>query len=135
MRKLFYSILFAIIFHALGYAQNNAKFKIILPQKNLSLNISPIKNTSYSFLLKSLSCTTATKTTFQSFISALPLIQLNKAVGKKSKLFFTGFSFGELLETAFNKVNTSLINSYDDEVPELFKDAPFTLKLKCVISF
>jgi hypothetical protein len=134
MRKLFYSILFAIIFHALGYAQNNAKFKIVLAQKTLPLRISTIKNTSHSFLLESLSSAAIPQTTLQSFISALPLIQLNKAAGKKSKLFFTEFSFGELLETAFNKVNTSLINTYDDEVPELFKDAPFTLKVKCIIS-
>jgi hypothetical protein len=134
MRKLFYSILFAIIFHALGYAQNNAKFKIVLAQKTLPLRISTIKNTSHSFLLESLSRAAIPQTTLQSFISALPLIQLNKAAGKKSKLFFTEFSFGELLETAFNKVNTALINTYDDEVPELFKDAPFTLKVKCIIS-
>lgn len=69
-----------------------------------------------------------------SVLSSLPLVKLKEIPGKKHHFIFTEFSFPDLTESFFNKLNIGWPNSYDDGVPELVKDASFSFKLKCIIS-
>jgi hypothetical protein len=134
MRKLFYSILFVMMLHSFVHAQKNAGLKIILLNQNIFLLPQKTKHPVNFFSLNKLPLPTEKKTKPQSFLSYLSAIKIKETAGKKNTSFFTAFSFGEFLETAFNNVDASLLNTYDDEVPELFKDAPFMLQLKYVIS-
>ena len=61
-----------------------------------------------------------------------PVLKLNKAV-KKPVLFFTELSFSDVLENSMNRLKPDLIYTYDDQVTELFKDAPSLFKVKCII--
>ena len=47
----------------------------------------------------------------------------------------TELSFSDVLEHSMNSLKTGLVNTYDDHITELFKDAPSLFKVKCIISF
>jgi len=51
----------------------------------------------------------------------------------KPVLIFSELSFSDIFETALNSLKTSLVNTYDDQVTELFKDAPSLFKVKWII--
>jgi len=57
------------------------------------------------------------------------------AVFRKSALIFTEFSFPDLMESTVNGINAGWVNTYDDHIPELFKDAPSLFTIKGIISF
>jgi hypothetical protein len=68
------------------------------------------------------------------FFNNEPLIAVNKKAAKPV-MIFAELSFGDVLENAMNKLKPGLVNTYDDELTELFKDAPSLLKVKCTIPF
>jgi hypothetical protein len=134
MRKLFYSILLVMFLHPFAHAQKNIKFTMVLPKQSFLSSAQKNKVHGNLFSFNHLKLVAESETKFQSFIAALPVIKITETATKRSLSFFAALSPGDLLENAFNKVNASLLNTYDDEVPELFKDAPFMVQLKCFIS-
>ena len=54
---------------------------------------------------------------------------------KKNTLLTSEFSLNDILENTINSVNANLLNTYDDHIAELFKNAPSLFKVKCIISF
>jgi hypothetical protein len=69
-----------------------------------------------------------------SFIAYLPIIKLKEMGTRKQVLFFSALSLNDILESSVNNINSGLLNTYDDQITELFKTAPSTVKLTCIIS-
>ncbi len=67
------------------------------------------------------------------FFNNQQLLKLKKTT-KKPVTFYADISFSDMLETSINRLKTDVIITYDDEIAELFKDAPSLLKVKCIIS-
>jgi hypothetical protein len=53
----------------------------------------------------------------------------------KPVIFYAALSFSDVLESTVNKLKPGLINTYDYELAELFKDAPSLFNVKCTITF
>jgi len=67
------------------------------------------------------------------FFNDQQVLQIKKA-GKVPVRFFTEISCSDMLEGSVNMFNPALINTYDDHITELFKEAPSLVKVKCVIT-
>jgi hypothetical protein len=82
-----------------------------------------------------------TRTVFTEEPAKMPLLVFNdqpvlipaKTV-KKAMMFFTELSFSDVLENSINNIRAGIINTYDDHITELFKDAPSLIKVKLIIS-
>lgn len=66
------------------------------------------------------------------FFKNQPLLNLRKPINRFLFLF-TEFSFADVLEGTINSYKPGFVNTYDDHITELFKDAPSLVKIKCVI--
>jgi hypothetical protein len=66
------------------------------------------------------------------FINDHPVITINGNT-KRSMLLLTELSFSDVLETSMNSIKNGLVNTYDDHISELFKDAPSLVKLKFIL--
>ncbi len=71
---------------------------------------------------------------FNAILTGLPIIKLKETAAGKPILFFTRFSLNDMLENSINSMNDRLLNTYDDHIQELFKEAPSLVTLKCTIS-
>jgi hypothetical protein len=134
MKKIIYAYLLITLFHSFTYAQNSVKFKAITPQKPIVFSFAKIKKTNTSFSAYKFVFLSEEENKLNTFISKLPVIKLTETGKKIKSPLFTEFSFFDILETIFVNSYSSLINTYDEDFPELFKDAPFAFKLKCIIS-
>lgn len=117
-----------------AFTQNSLKLIIKIPRP-FDPVISVAKNTSAFPIIYY--CNNKNKneeSKITSVLSSLPLVKLKEIPGKKHHFIFTEISFPDLTESLFNKLNIGWPNSYDDGIPELVKDAPFSFKLKCIIS-
>jgi hypothetical protein len=133
MKKIIYAYLLITLFHSFTFAQNSVKLKAITPQKCFLVVFEKTKKTKAFFSEHTFVLLSKNENKLNAFISNLPVIKITET-NKKKSLLFTELSFSDILENIFSSINSSLINTYDEDIPELFKNAPFTFKLKCIIS-
>jgi hypothetical protein len=134
MKKTVFILLIKILLQNGGMAQNLAVKTWVVPQKE---NISLLKkqlpvNNKPAAIFTSLKATpeTAPLLVFNSH----PLLNAGNLI-KKPMQFFAEFSFPDLMESRINSLKSGLINTYDDNVTELFKDAPSLFKIRCMMAF
>lgn len=133
MKKSVYIVLFMVLFPSIGHAQNSVKTKLIIPVKSSGLNLHQTENLeAVSFSLK-LNIMVESENSYRSLFSDLPLLKLREFNFKKNIFLTSEFSLNDMLENTVNSVNANLLNTYDDHIAELFKEAPSPVKLKCII--
>ena len=134
MKKIIFSIVLNLIL-LVGYSQNQAVVKIKIPAKQNVMNtkLLPVAWALQSFNHKIFFKEPYTENYLLLF-NEYPLLK-SANNGKKNVSLLTQLSFADVLESSMNKVKTGLINTYDDNISELFKDAPSLLQFTCIISF
>jgi hypothetical protein len=132
MQKIIFIIILSILYGHHGYAQNQFVTKIQVPQKPAvySLKLSPTPSL-YQALPKTVYTAQPLNTSLLHFNDS-PVLKFAKT-SAKSVLLFTEISFSDVFENSMNSIKADLINTYDDHLPELFKDAPSRFKIKCII--
>ena len=134
MKKTVFIILLSLLLYKPGYSQNNLITRIEIPQiKHISLLRSFISKGSDHLVIKADILQESANTPLLFFNNQQILIL--KKDTKKPLTFFADLSFSDVLETSVNSLKTGLINTYDDQITELFKDAPSLVKVKCIIPF
>ncbi len=134
MKKIIFILLTNILLHPGAMAQNQAAKTWIIPQKaNISLlkKQLPVYDKPAAINVDLLTITEAAPL-FN--FNGQPLLSAGSFI-KKPMQFFAELSFPDMMENRFNSLKNGLINTYDDAVTELFKDAPSLLKVSCVIAF
>lgn len=134
MQKIFFIIILKLLLQQFGYAQNQVVSKIIIP---VSTGLGLIKKSSTvsvipAFNKLSIAPERVNKTLFS--FTDKPLIHVTRRRGKKA-MFFAELACCDMLQNALNNLKPDLINTYDDQLTELFKDAPSLVKVKYVIPF
>lgn len=115
-----------------GYAQNNVIAIITIPKTiHISL-LKPPTSTSFNHLLIKADDLPEAANAPLLFFNNQQLLKLKMPV-KKPVMFYADLSFSDVLETSVNSLKTNFINTYDDHITELFKDAPSLVKVKCII--
>jgi hypothetical protein len=132
MKKVTFIILLNLLLLKSGYAQNNVIARMAIPQtKHISL-LKPSKASSFDHSLIKAANLQEPVITPLLFFNNQQLLLLKKAA-KKPLTFFADLSFSDVLETSVNSLKTDIINTYDDHITELFKDAPSLVRIKCII--
>ena len=134
MKQLILITILKLLLPVLVQAQSNIIQKLVVPSKvsvNAFNKIIPAIGT-YSF--KNLNGEDLPGNNLLSFLNGHPLIRLTR-VFRKSAFIFTEFSFPDVMENTMNGINAGWVNTYDDHIPELFKDAPSLFTIKGIISF
>ena len=135
MKHIIGTFIFNFLFVAAAYSQNHVRKIFVVPQQVHFATISRRAIT-----------TTAPATTLQinllesnqgnsSFLSDLPVIKIKETIKKIPGFFFAELALNDMLENSVNNFNGNLLNTYDDSVTELFRDAPSIIKVKCIIPF
>lgn len=135
MRKLL-CIAFMIFFYSsFSSAQNSLKFNLSKLQIFTAFTIIKTVYSYPDFSLNKQVVPSKEANRIACFIENLPQIKLKTIGNKFSFAFYTELSFSDMIEGAFKNANSGLINTYDDNITGLYKNAPFLLKLKCCIHF
>ena len=133
MKIKIFIILIVALFPGNGHAQNNTVSIILTPQKKcIPLNKLP-KPVHFDHSFFKTGHLREKDNTPQLFFNTLQLPKLKKGANLPF-MFFTELSFSDILENSLNRLKADLINSYDDHITELFKDAPSLVKLRCIIN-
>ncbi len=130
MKKIIFCIILQLLFINFGKAQSKAVAKITLPAKQVVLFTPQLPATSFNhknFI------NTATVKAQLLFFNDVPLLKV-AGTQKKQLMLLTRLSFADVLETTVNSFKPRLVNTYDDNIDELFKDAPSWLQLTCIVS-
>ena len=133
MKKIVYTALI-MLFYATAYAQNSIKNKMVIPQKKSFFPFTKIEQPTPPLSFANFTYGSSGENSLKTILSNLPVLRLKETSGKKPALFITEFSFNDILENSINSVDGSLLNTYDDHISELFKDAPSIVKVKCIIN-
>ncbi len=133
MKKIIFSIIFGILLIPFGYAQNQVITKMVIPERSHIALIKMKINSASNQALPKLVYSTESAENGLLFFNDSPVLKGNGAM-KRTVLLFTELSFSDVLENSMNRLKTGLINTYDDQVTELFKDAPSLIKLKFILS-
>ena len=133
MKRMLYFNLLVIVFHAGAYSQKLVHHSMRLPQKLPVITTAKTNNDIAAFIFLQRAEVTPPQNRFISLLNALPFIKFKEPANNKLPVLLTELSFGEIAESIFEKANSSLLNTYDDTIPELFKDAPFSVKITCII--
>jgi hypothetical protein len=132
MKKTILIILLNLLLPGFGYAQNNVIAIMAIPKTTSISLLKPSVSTSFNHsLIKADNVQEAANTPLLFFNNQQLLKQ--KKVAKKPVTFFADISFSDVLQTSVNTFKTDLINTYDDHITELFKDAPSLVRIKCII--
>jgi hypothetical protein len=132
VKKIAFIILLNLFLFNPGYTQNNVIARITIPQTNHISLLKPSISASFDHsLIKADNLQEPTSTPLL-FFNNRQLLKLKKAT-KKPLIFFADLSFSDVLESSVNRLKTDLINTYDDYITELFKEAPSLVKVKCII--
>ena len=133
MKKLKHTALFFLLFMPAGYAQNSLANKLNIPAL---FSVSPFEKNKkkYPVPVKKITTIAAPANNFNSLIANLPFIKLKETATRKPVIFVTRFSLIDMLEGSINSVNDLLLNTYDDHIQELFKEAPSMVTVKCILS-
>lgn len=122
MKKIIVTVCTACLFHVLCYSQAGFS-KMTSAKKNNSLS-----------LLSLLQNTNEEAKGFKSFLSNLPALNLFSIKRVKPAAICAELSFSDILEGTFESINPNLVNTYDDDFPELFETPSFKIKIKYIIS-
>jgi hypothetical protein len=132
MKKIIIITIFEILLFRSGYAQNQFVAKMILPENSAAtLGKMKINSRPYHLALKIVYAAEPADNAAL-FFNDQPVLKFNKN-RKRSVLILTELSFSDVLENSMNNLKPELINTYDDHISELFKDAPSLLKLKFIL--
>lgn len=134
MKQLILIIILKLLLPVLIHAQSNVIQKLVVPSK-VSVNIFnktfPVID---KYCFKNFTDEERPGNNLLAFLNGQPIINLPR-VFRKATLIFTEFSFPDLMENTVNGINAGWVNTYDDHIPELFKDAPSLFTIKGIISF
>ena len=134
MKKLIQTIIFVVVFILPGYAQNNIQPEFIIPAKYLFFQPVVNKWIKEQIPVKKINLLSSSTDNSSAFLSGLPVIKLKETAKRKPTVFIAELSLNDMLENSINSINAGLLNTYDDSIYELFKDAPSLVKFKCIIS-
>ena len=123
-----------VVFILAGYAQNSVQSKFIIPAKYLFFQPAVNKRSKEQIPVKRINVLFSSTDHSSTFLSNLPVIKLKETAKRKTTLFTAELSLNDMLEISINSINAGLLNTYDDSIAELFKDAPSVVKFKCIIS-
>ncbi len=133
MKKIIFVIIFWTMLMPFAYSQNQVITKLVIPErKNISLSKMKTTSTSYQAIPKLVFSAEAADHDLL-FFNGSPVLK-HSGTGKRAVFFFTELSFSDVLENTMNRLKTGIVNTYDDQVTELFKDAPSLIKLKLIFS-
>lgn len=134
MKQLILITILKLLLPVLVQAQSNVIQKLVVPSK-VSVNIfSKAIPAIDTYSLKNLNGEDLPGNNLLSFLNGHPLIRLTR-VFRKSAFIFTELSFPDVMENTMNGINAGWVNTYDDYIPELFKDAPSLFTIKGILSF
>lgn len=132
MKKIIIIIILKVFLQLPGFTQNYVVKKIVIPKK---AHISILKESTGSK-----SGYTFSKEIFLIEPVAAPLFTFNdqtlanhRAAVKKPLSVYTELSFSDVLEYSMNSLKDGLVNTYDDHIPEVFRDAPSLIKIRFII--
>ena len=131
MQKIVFIIILNLLLAQLGYAQNQAVTKILMPQK-ISIRLLKTSTTPAQPLPKNVYIDEPVNISLLHF-NDQPVLKLKKTSSKRFMLL-TELSFSDVFENSMNGLKVYLINTYDGHIPELFNDAPSLFKIKCILS-
>ncbi len=134
MKKIIFTALLMIFSAGLCYSQKSIVNKFIIPRQHSFTLLKEIKKNTVDFAFNDLKVAAEPENKFHRFIYGLPSIKIKETAGRKPFSFFTQLSFSDIVENGFGKLHSGIANTYDDELPELFKDAPYAVKLHLIIS-
>jgi hypothetical protein len=134
MKKLIQTTVFMVVFILAGYAQNSVQPKFTVPASYLFFQPAVNKGIKKQMPVKKINILTSATDHSNPFLSGLPVIKLKETTKRKPALFTAELSLNDMLENSLNSINAGLLNTYDDSISELFKDAPSLVKFKCIIS-
>lgn len=131
MKKIICLGILKIILLTSGYGQNSNPGRLLIPPER---GTGLLKKTilTYDRYVFSSTATGETNNNFLPFLNNQPFLKIPAATGKHV-LIFTEFSFTDIMENTINNVDARLLYKYDDQISELFRDAPSLFKLKCII--
>lgn len=135
MKKLIQATVFMVAFFLTGYTQNSVQPEFIIPAKYLFFQPAVNKGIKEQIPVKKINLLSSSTDNSNTFLSGLPVIKLKETAKRKPTVFIAELSLNDMLENSINSINAGLLNTYDDSISELFKDAPSLVKFKCIISF
>lgn len=133
MKKIIFTIIFGILLKLFGYAQNKVITKMVIPERSRIALIKMKINAASSQSFPKLVYAAEPANNGLLFFNDSPVLKGSGNM-KRLVLLFTELSFSDVLENSMNRFKTGLINTYDNQVTELFKDAPSLIKLKFIFS-
>jgi hypothetical protein len=134
MKKIIFIIIMIIVLRSTGSAQTAIVTRLVIPVKT-NIFLSNNKTADPVFDHSAIKATLFEEPDNSLlFFNDLPLLKINKPVASPLSIT-TELSFSDVLENSMNSLKTGLVNTYDDHISELFKDAPSLFKVKCIISF
>jgi hypothetical protein len=133
MKKIITLIIIKLLLQPCCFAQNHYTAEFKIPEKKtVIMSSQPVTSLIDQYL---------TRTVFTEEPAKMPLFVFNDQPvlvpvkpAKKTMMFFTELSFSDVLENSINNIRAGIINTYDDHITELFKDAPSLIKVKFIIS-
>ncbi len=127
-------VILKLLSPALGHAQNSVSEKLVIPQTSKIRFPGKKESRHEPYVINNLVIAEHEENNIFSFLNNEPLLKL-PVFHKRSLLIFTGITFTDLLENSINRIKPTLLNTYDDHIDELFREAPSLFKLKCTIEF
>jgi hypothetical protein len=134
MKKLVIIAIFKLLLPAYGHTQSNVRQKLLIREKPAISPFTKAGPVSFKFSFKNFSGEAGSGNSLLSFLNDQLIVKV-PGLSKRPALIFTEFSFSDLMENAINGLNNGMINTYDDHISELFKDAPSLFTVKCIICF
>lgn len=134
MKQLVLITILQLLLPVLVQAQSNVIQKLVIPLKvSVNTYTKPIP-ASVTYSVKKFTGEDGPGNNLLPFLNGEPIIKL-PTVFRKPVFIFTEFSFPDLMENTVNGINGGWVNTYDDHIPELFKDAPSFFAIKSRIYF
>lgn len=132
MKKIIIIIILNFFLQLPGFTQNHVVKKFVIPQKtHISiLKKSMVSKPGHTFSKEIFLIEPGTASLFS--FNDQTLVNHRAAV-KKSLKVYTELSFSDVLEDSMNSLKDGLVNTYDDNINELFRDAPSLFKIRLVI--
>ena len=132
MKKTIFIIIVEILLLQFSYAQKQVMAKMVIPENSAGtlVKLKATPNPYHAFPKIVYTAEPADNATL--FFNDQPVLKLNRNL-KRPVLLLTELSFSDVLENSMNRLKANLINSYDDHITELFKDAPSLVKLRFIL--
>lgn len=135
MKKLIHTAFFLALCSLSASSQNYVHKTFVIPARPVISPFIKIKSDASGNSIKNIKLNIVLLEDDVSFISNLPVVNLNKMPGRLPIQFFTELSLNDMLENSVNTINGNILYTYDGHITELFRDAPSIVKIHCVIPF